>query len=109
MPLLSVAVGGILGVAGSLVTLLVQSKNEAKRHRIEVAYKIALNTRSEHMELIKENGGGIYPIDVYLVHSLALIDEMARGPLSPESFDRVNAQRDAARKFFDDSENSIDA
>ncbi len=107
MPILSVAVGGIIGVAGTLVTLLVQSKNEAKRHRVEVAYRIASDTRREHIDLLKENGGGIYPVDVYLVHSLALMDEMAKGPLTPEAFERVNAQRDAAREFFDRDDQQI--
>lgn len=75
--------GSIIGALASIVSIAVQSRNEAARHRQELAVKLAQDERNQHIDLAKE-GDPIPPLSVYLSYYVALLEAIDKRTLTAD-------------------------
>jgi hypothetical protein len=83
IPLLSALVGALIGSLSSIITIIVQGRNEAKRQRLRMTIELAL----EEFKIQIANsppGGAVLPMSTYLFHALQVAKAMEDGNLSPE-------------------------
>lgn len=103
IPLISALVGAVVATVGTVLTVLIQSKKEDRRDRRELAFRIASEQYAQHLEFAhKQNkGGGVYPLDLYMAHSLALVKAAEDGRLTPESLAKISSDTDALIQYID--------
>ena len=93
VPLLSALIGALIGAAGSVAVVFIQARKENQRHRREIATTIALENRNSHIDMVKQDGGAIFPIELYLAHSVAVLDAIDSGEITPEKLDAISRKQ----------------
>lgn len=83
--------GSLIGATTSIVTLLVQTHRDDKKHRQQLAVQLAADDRKLHLENAKP-GTAVPPISVYLVFYVALLDEVAKGTATAERIGELYAE-----------------
>lgn len=81
--------GSFIGALASIVTIAVQSRNEAARHRQELAVKLAQDERNQHIDLA-EDGDPIPPLSVYLSYYVALLEEIDKRTLTADKVQELS-------------------
>ena len=75
VPVVSAGVGGVIAIAGNIAINYMNKKHEEKKQLREVIIKTAMESRNEHIELAKQRGGPVLPIESYIVH-MAILSEI---------------------------------
>lgn len=74
LPAIFGLIGTAVGAAGSVLTILVQSRHQRRSEQLRMAVEVALAERASAIELVKNNGGGyVYPMVMHLSHSIEVL------------------------------------
>lgn len=80
--------GSVVGAIATMAGLVVQSIGDRRKHRQEMALKMATDDRALHMEKASP-GAAIPPLAVYIHYYLNVIDEISKGKLNEASLNRI--------------------
>lgn len=101
VPLLSALAGAVVGSLSTIVTIIVQGRNESKRQRLRMTMELALEEYKTQLTNAKP-GTSILPMSTYLYHYMQLAKAMEDGDLSPERIKQIYAHNDEfSRTVFD--------
>ncbi|MES9925988.1 MAG: hypothetical protein ABW152_18055 [Candidatus Thiodiazotropha endolucinida] len=93
--------GAIIGAAASLIGLAIQQHYHTKRERLKIASDLGLSEYKYDLENIAARGGGLVaPISAYVIYHARILDEMAKGPISPETIKTLHEERDKVLEAF---------
>lgn len=101
IPLVSALAGALIGSATSIATLWIQGRRDEQRHLRDKAVELALTDYKYRAEILSEMGGGLYPISLHFAYHLELLEEAAKGKLTPEAMERISENHTALRDFID--------
>jgi hypothetical protein len=105
IPLLSALAGALVGAAASVVTIIVQAHYQNKRELTKEALAMALQDWKTRLEIIKENGGPVLPLAVFVSYHTKLIRLAEQGKISPKSVRQLSTEQDALIQVFTDMRN----
>lgn len=97
--------GSAIGALASIVTISVQAHFEAKRHRQEMAVKMAQDDRGQHLAKAAP-GAAVPPLAVYVSYYVALLDKVSQNTLTPESVLELGRQNQALFKAIKDAQDT---
>ena len=94
-------VGGVVGAGASLLGLWLQQHYQAKRERFKVAADLGLAEFQRDMEFAKAAGGGLVaPLAGYVIFNSRLLDELAKGPITPETIKLLSEEKKGVLAAF---------
>lgn len=94
LSLISGLVGALIGAAASIITVVVQTRSQSRRDRTKEAIALAVQDWSFRSELIKERGGKILPLAVFVHYHSSLITLAEDRKLSPQTIKSLSAEQD---------------
>lgn len=87
-------VGGIIGACASLAGLWIQQHYQTKRDRVKTAVDLGLQEYQRDMDYAKAAGSGmVAPLAGYVIFNSRLLDELAKGPITPETVAALSAEK----------------
>ena len=92
--LLSGLAGAIIGSIGTVLTVLITSRQEANRHRWELIYKGALDEMQLDFQAAKHTGKSFVlpPLAAYLHYHLMLVRVMESGDITRQDAQKMSDQ-----------------
>ncbi|MCO6050617.1 hypothetical protein NGM99_12570 [Mesorhizobium sp. RP14(2022)] len=96
--LASVALGGVIGITGTIATTAMQGAREERRHRRELAAQFALAEWKHAHEAIKDMGGAAGSLDLHLIRMTKILQLIETGELTSEKLIELNAE---SRQLFE--------
>ncbi len=92
LPLVAGLAGTLIGSFASVVTIVVQSRLQAKRERTRDALNLAIEDWKLRIEHVSRQGGQAMPLSVFVHYHVKLIHLAEEGKLDPEAIDRLSAE-----------------
>ncbi len=94
LALASGLVGAIVGAAGSVGTIIVQSHYQNKREKRRMAFDAAIQDHKAACEIASRSPANIAPLTAYLHFHMCYYDLLDSGTLSLESLKGLKEERD---------------
>jgi len=101
IPLLSALAGAVIGASASILTILINSYYENKRHETQIAYSSAvedLKTAYAAAEAVNR-GGNVAPFECFLWHHMEFMKLTRKGKLTPESLKALKTEAEVLWPF----------
>jgi hypothetical protein len=95
LPLLAGLLGALIGAAASIITVVVQARAQASRDRTKEAVALAVEDWKSRMEMMKQRGGIMYPLAVFIHYHTKLLGLAEKGELTPAAIDKLAKEQDA--------------
>lgn len=90
-----------MGAGASLLGLVIQQHYQTKRDRVKVASDLALAEYQRDLELAKAAGGGtVAPLAGYLIFNARLLEELSKGPITPEQVKALSEEKSKVLAAF---------
>lgn len=105
IPLFAALGGALVGAAASVVTIVVQAHYQNKRELTKEALAMAIQDWKTRLELVKENGGAMLPLAVFVSYHTKLIRLAVQGQISPEAVRQLSSEQDSLIQAFTDMRN----
>jgi len=86
-------IGAIVGAGASLLGLWLQQHYQTKRDRFRVAADLGLAEYQRDMESAKVAGGLVAPLAGYVIFNSRLLDELAKGSITPEQIKLLSEEK----------------
>ncbi len=87
-------IGGVVGAGASLLGLVIQQHYQTKRERTKAAADLALAEYQHDLDLLKKVGRGtIAPLAGYVIFNARLLEELSRGPITPETVQALTEEK----------------
>jgi hypothetical protein len=94
-------IGGLIGAGASLLGLVIQQHFQAKRERMKIAADLGLVEYQRDLELAKVAGGGnVAPLSAYVISHARLLEEMSKGPITPDTVKALTEERNKVLAAF---------
>ena len=94
-------IGGVVGAGASLLGLWLQQHYQTKRERFKVAADLGLAEFLHDVESAKTAGGGLVaPLAGYVVVNSRLLDELAKGPITPYQIKLLSDEKKSVLAAF---------
>lgn len=87
-------VGALIGAAASIVTVVIQSRGQARRDKTREAVALALQDWKSRVDIINERGGKILPLAVFVHYHSRLLELAESGKLTPETIKALSVEQD---------------
>jgi hypothetical protein len=94
LALASGLIGAIVGAAGSVGTIIVQSHFQNKREKRRMAFDAAIEDHKAACEIASKSSANVAPLTAYLHFHVCYYDLLDSGKLSPESLRKLKDERD---------------
>jgi len=95
VPLFSALAGAIIGSATSIITILIQSKNQNKRELTKVAVEAAMEDHRSCLDLAKAGGDGeVAPLSAFIHFHIESLRLLEQGKLTADSIKKLKEERD---------------
>lgn len=94
IPLLAGLGGAIIGAAASIVGVVIQARSQSRRDRTKEAIALALQDWKFRSEVIKERGGSILPLAVFVHYHTRLIELAEKRELTAQAIKALSAEQD---------------
>ena len=105
IPLFAALGGAPLGAAASVATIVDQAHYQNRRELTKEALAMALQDWKTRLELVKENGGAMLPLAVFVSYHTKLIRLAEQGQISPETVRQLSSEQDSLIQAFADMRN----
>jgi hypothetical protein len=93
--------GGVVGAVATFSGLVIQQHYQTKRERVKVAADLGLAEYANDLELAKAAGGGmVAPLAAYVIANARLLEELAKGPITPEKILELTIERNSLLAAF---------
>lgn len=103
LPLLSALAGALFGTFGTVAAVVIQARKDDRRHRREIAVRLASEQQAVHLQSAAKHGGGVVPpIDLYLLHALAVMGALEEGKLTKKKLEKIDAEMAVLNNFLNE-------
>jgi len=109
IPLISGLVGVIIGSLTSIITIIIQAKNENKRALTKNAVELALEDYRLATEHAKLHGTAVFPLSLYIHYHVRIMDYANKGELTKEALNKINIEQDELRQVIIDENKKMKA
>lgn len=83
-------VAALISAGFALLNTWIVKRAENERALRELVFKYAMEMHNQHLEIAKiQGGGGVLPIDAYLVHLVAIVDVLLKERLTKENVNQL--------------------
>jgi len=100
IPLISGLVGVIIGSLTSIVTIIIQARNENKRSLTKNAVELALEDYRISAEHAKLHGTALFPLSLYIHYHVRIMEYANKGQLTKENLDKIGKEQDELREVM---------
>lgn len=100
VPLISGFVGVIIGSLTSIVTIIIQARNENKRALTKNAVELALEDYRITIEHAKLHGTGVFPLSLYIHYHVRIMEYANKGQLTKENLNKIGVEQDELREVM---------
>ena len=100
IPLLSGLVGVIIGSFTSIITIIIQARNENKRALTKNAVELALEDYRISTEHAKLHGSAVFPLSLYIHYHVRIMEYANKGQLTKENLNKIGLEQDELREVM---------
>lgn len=94
IPLLSCLVGVIIGSLTSIITVIIQARNENRRAQAKNAVELALEDYRISTEHAKLYGTAVFPLSLYIHYHVRIMEYANKGELTKENLKKIDIEQD---------------
>ena len=100
VPQLSGLVGVILGSLTSIITIIIQARNENKRAISKNVVELALKDYEITTEHAKTHGNTVFPLSLYVHYHTRIMAYIIKDQLNKENLEKISLEQDELRELY---------